>query len=72
VHRCLAALSRFVSCLGERGLPLYKLLNKSDTFHWTNETQKALDDLRALIYKPPVLASPEPGETLFLYIAATP
>jgi hypothetical protein len=29
---CLAALSRFVSQLGERGLPLYKLLKKSDSF----------------------------------------
>ena len=30
--RCLAALSRFITWLGERGLPLCKLLKKSDTF----------------------------------------
>jgi hypothetical protein len=36
-----------------------------------DETQKALDDLKALISKPPVLASPEPGKTLLLYITAT-
>jgi hypothetical protein len=29
---CLVALSRFVSWLGERELPLYKLLKKSDSF----------------------------------------
>jgi hypothetical protein len=29
---CLAALNRFVSRLGERGLPLYKLLKRSDSF----------------------------------------
>ena len=29
---CLAALSRFISWLGERGMPLYKLLKKTDTF----------------------------------------
>ena len=29
---CLAALSRFISRLGERGMPLYKLLKKTDTF----------------------------------------
>jgi hypothetical protein len=29
---CLAALNRFLSQLGERGMPLYKLLKKSDTF----------------------------------------
>ena len=29
---CLAALSRFISWLGERGMPLYKLLKKIDSF----------------------------------------
>ena len=29
---CLATLSRFISRLGEWGKPLYKLLNKIDTF----------------------------------------
>ena len=29
---CLAALSRFISWLGEWGMPLYKLLKKTDTF----------------------------------------
>jgi hypothetical protein len=55
-----------VSQIGERGLPLYKLLKLSDSFHWTNETQKTL------ISKPPVLASPEPGETLLLYVQQPP
>jgi hypothetical protein len=32
VTGCLAALSRFISRLGERGLPLYKLLKKADRF----------------------------------------
>ena len=29
---CLATLSRFISCLGERGMPLYKFLKRTDTF----------------------------------------
>ena len=29
---CLAALSWFISWLGERGMPLYKLLKKTDAF----------------------------------------
>jgi hypothetical protein len=41
----LDALSRFISRLGERGMPLYKLLKKSDTFVWTKEAQLALDNL---------------------------
>ena len=34
---CLAALSRFISRLGERGMPLYKLFKKIDTFVWTEK-----------------------------------
>jgi hypothetical protein len=34
---CLASLSRFISCLGEKGLPLYRLLKKSKHFTWTSE-----------------------------------
>jgi hypothetical protein len=36
-----------------------------------DETQKALDDLNALISKPPILASTEPDEALLLYVMAT-
>jgi hypothetical protein len=65
------ALSHFVSRLGECGLPLYKLLKKSDSFCWTEETQNALDDLKALITMLAILASPEPDETLLLYVVVT-
>jgi hypothetical protein len=34
------------------------------------EAQKVFDELKALITKLPVLATPEPGETL-LYVVAT-
>jgi hypothetical protein len=63
---CLITLSNFVSRLGEHGLPLKKLLKKSKSFHWTDEVQKFLEDLTALISKSLVLASPKPGETLLL------
>jgi hypothetical protein len=36
---CLAALSRFISRLGEKGLPLYRLLRKHERFSWTVEAQ---------------------------------
>jgi hypothetical protein len=32
VMGCLVALSRFISRLGERGLPLYRLLKKTERF----------------------------------------
>ncbi|MEJ2003329.1 MAG: hypothetical protein P8X77_18505 [Maritimibacter sp.] len=36
-----------------------------------DKTQKALDELKALISKPPVLASLEPGEIILQYVMAT-
>jgi hypothetical protein len=66
----LVALNRFVSRLGERKLNLYKLLKNSDSFRWTEETQIALDELKTLITKPPVLALPELGKNLLPYVVA--
>ena len=43
VTGCLAALSRFISRLGEWGLPLYRLLKRADRFQWMPEAQEALD-----------------------------
>ena len=71
VTGCLAALSRFISRLGERGLPLYRLLRKSDRFVWTSEAQQSLDGLKSLLTIAPVLVPPAEGEPLLLYIAAT-
>ena len=34
---CLAAHSQFILCLGERVLPLYRLLKKADHFEWMSE-----------------------------------
>jgi hypothetical protein len=33
----MAALGRFIGKLGEKGLPFFKLLKKSDKFEWTDE-----------------------------------
>jgi hypothetical protein len=53
VMGCLAALSRFISYLGERGLPLYHLLRKVECFTWTPEAEDALGDLKALLTNAP-------------------
>jgi hypothetical protein len=36
-----------------------------------DKRQKALDELKALIFEPLVLASLEPGKTLLLYVTGT-
>ena len=71
VMGCLADLSHFISHLGEKGLPLYQLLRKSDRFSWTPEAQEALDKLKASLTSAPVLTPPMDGEPLYLYVAAT-
>jgi hypothetical protein len=68
---CLAALSRFIARLGERSLPLYKLLKKSGHFTWTPEAQEVLDSLKNMLKSPPILTTPTPEEPMLLYISAT-
>ena len=68
---CLAALSRFISWLGERGMPLYKFLKKTNAFVWTEEAQQALESLKASLTSAPILVAPERGEPLLLCVAAS-
>jgi hypothetical protein len=68
---CMAALNRFISRLGERGLLFFKLLKRQEKFQWTEETERALQDLKRHLQSPPVLTALLPGEDLLLYIAAT-
>jgi hypothetical protein len=69
VTGCLAALSRFIARLGERNLPLYKLMKKSDHFSWTPEAQEALDSLKNMLKSSPILTAPTPEEPMLLYIS---
>jgi len=71
VMGCLAALSRFISRLGEKALPLYRLLKKDERFSWTLEAEEALDSLKKTLTSAPVLVPPQPAKPLFLYVAAT-
>jgi hypothetical protein len=68
---CLAALSCFISRLGEKGLPLYRLLKKHERFSWTVEAQEALDKLKATLAHTPILTPPRGDEPLYLYVVAT-
>ena len=68
----MAVLSRFISRLGERALPLFKLLKRSGPFVWTEDADQALSQLKAYLTSPPILVAPGPEEPLLLYLAATP
>jgi hypothetical protein len=67
----LAALSRFISRLAERALPFLKLMRGSSPFAWTEEAERAFQEMKQYLTSLPVLVAPDPGETLFLYLAAT-
>jgi hypothetical protein len=63
VMGCLAALSRFISRLDERGLPLYRLLRKTKRFTWTPEAEEVLGNLKALLTSAPILVPPRCGRS---------
>jgi hypothetical protein len=68
----VAALSRFVARLGEKALPFYALMKKSDDkFEWTEEADTAFAQLKKVLFTPLVLVAPNEKEPLLLYIAAT-
>jgi hypothetical protein len=67
---CMDTLSRFISRLGVKGLPFFKLLKKQDKFQWAQEVQEAFEDLKYLT-TPPTLVALEPHKNLQLYISTT-
>ena len=68
----VTALGRFISKLGERALPFFKLMKKKGPFEWTPEADQAFQDLKKYLTIPPVMVAPRPLEPLVLYLAATP
>ena len=56
----IAALNRFVSKATNKCLPFFRALRKS--FEWTNECQKAFEDLKKYLSSPPLLSPSKPGE----------
>jgi hypothetical protein len=58
--------------LGEKALPFYALMKKSDDkFKWTEEADIAFAQLKKVLSTPSVLVAPNEKEPLLLYIAAT-
>ena len=69
---CMTSLGRFVSKLGERALPFFKLMKKKGPFEWTPEADQAFQDLKRYLTSPPVMVAPRPLEPLVLHLSATP
>ena len=66
----VAALNRFVSKATDKCLPFFKVLRKA--FEWTDECQKAFQDLKVYLTMAPLLSPSIPGKELYLYLAVSP
>ncbi|KAM0931157.1 hypothetical protein ACQ4PT_000500 [Festuca glaucescens] len=68
---CRAALRRFISRLGKRALPFFKIMKRSNTFEWTPEAVVAFEDVKRHLTSPLIMVAPRTREPLLLYLAAT-
>lgn len=62
----MAALSLYISRLGEKGLPFFKLLKVKEKFVWSEVANNTFTDLKRYLSSPPVLTAPQPEEPLLL------
>jgi hypothetical protein len=67
----MAALSWFISKLGERGMSFYRLLRKVDSFQWDDQAVATFVELKKYLKSLPTLVPPKPDDVMLLYVAAT-
>ncbi|KAL0439563.1 UNVERIFIED_CONTAM: hypothetical protein Slati_2439300 [Sesamum latifolium] len=68
----IAELSRFISKSAEKSLPFFNTLRKTKTFEWDPSCQRTFEELKNYLAGLPLLVKPSPGDTLYLYLSATP
>ena len=66
----VAALNRFVSKAIDKFLTFFKILKKA--FEWTDDCQRAFQDLKAYLTTALLLSPSVLGEELYLYLVVTP
>jgi hypothetical protein len=57
--------------LGERGVPFYRLLRKTDGFQWDDQAAAAFVELKKYLKSLPTLVPPKLDDILLLYVTAT-
>jgi hypothetical protein len=67
----IAALSRFLSCAGEKAFHFFSTLRKSERFIWSPQCEEAFQKLKTFLASPPILSRTEKGNTLYLYLAVS-
>lgn len=67
----VAALNRFMSKSADKCLPFFKTLKQAKNFAWTDKCQRAFELLKHYLAAPSLLAKPEVGDELQLYLAVS-
>jgi hypothetical protein len=67
----IAALSRFLSCDGDRAFQFFASLKKGERFSWTEQCEEVFQRLKKFQASPPILTRPRQGFPLFLYLAVS-
>ena len=65
----LAALGRFISRFTYRLKSLFSTLKGAQQAGWNQECYQALTAIKQYLIEPPILVSPEVGDTLYIYLA---
>ncbi|XP_075475795.1 uncharacterized protein LOC142512308 [Primulina tabacum] len=63
-------LSRFISRSAHRSYPFFQVLRKVQKFDWDDKCEQAFQDLKKHLAELPILAKPQPGEKLWIYLFA--
>ena len=67
----LAALRRFISRFINRLKPFFATLRGANRAEWNEECDRAFTQIKQYLSEPPILVSPDTGETLFVYLAVS-
>ncbi|XP_072083633.1 uncharacterized protein [Arachis hypogaea] len=67
----LTVLSRFLGASAQKAIPFFKLMKKGAPFIWKEECEAAFQHFKETLAEPPIIAKPQTGETLYLYLSIT-
>ena len=56
---CMVSLSCFISRLGEKELPFFKLVKAQEKFVWSEDVDKAFAKLKQFVATPPIMTAPK-------------
>ncbi|GAU44606.1 hypothetical protein TSUD_240980 [Trifolium subterraneum] len=67
----IAALSRFLSCAGEKAFHFFSTLKSGERFVWSSQCEEAFQSLKEFLSSPPILTRPQAESPLLLYLVVS-